>query len=154
MRLCLYTSRSLPKIGGQELVVDALARKFSNRGHTVVVLVPRCKGCGDFDTRSLPYTMAWHPRFISTRRLASWYGRWSARLQRCHNFDLLHGHDTYPSAYVAACCRETASLPMVITSHGGEARASAQNNGWSKIAGQHLKLFKKVIRRRGAKGGP
>ena len=120
MRICLYTSNSLPKIGGQELVVDALARKFSDRGHKVVVLAPRRKGCGNFDTRSLPYTMAWHPRFISTRHFVSWYGRWLARLHRRHNFDLLHCHDTYPSAYVAACCRETALLPMVITSHGGD----------------------------------
>jgi glycogen(starch) synthase len=138
MRICLYTSTSLPKIGGQELVVDALAKKFSDRGHKVVVLAPRCKGCGDFDTRSLPYTMAWHPRFISTRRLVSWYGRWLARLHRRHNFDLLHCHDTYPSAYVAATCRETASLPMVVTSHGGDMDPGSLLFRKSELAGRYV----------------
>ena len=36
MRICLYTETALPKIGGQEMVVDALARQFLALGHHVV----------------------------------------------------------------------------------------------------------------------
>ena len=40
MRICLYTSTALPKIGGQEMAVDALARQYQAQGHEVVVLAP------------------------------------------------------------------------------------------------------------------
>lgn len=33
MRICLFTETALPKIGGQELVVDALARNLTKWGH-------------------------------------------------------------------------------------------------------------------------
>ena len=33
MRICLYTNTALPKIGGQEFVVDALGRQFLALGH-------------------------------------------------------------------------------------------------------------------------
>ncbi len=44
MRICLYTETALPMIGGQELVVDALAREYTNQGHDVVVLAPTPRG--------------------------------------------------------------------------------------------------------------
>ncbi len=40
MKICLYTESALPAIGGQELVVDVLAREFTGHGHDVVVLAP------------------------------------------------------------------------------------------------------------------
>ncbi len=44
MRLCLYTETALPTIGGQELVVDALAKEYTNQSHEVVVLAPTRAG--------------------------------------------------------------------------------------------------------------
>ena len=41
MRICLYTDTALPKMGGQEMVVDALARQFLALGHQPVVFAPR-----------------------------------------------------------------------------------------------------------------
>ena len=40
MRICLYTETALPKIGGQELVIDALARQYLELGHEPLVLAP------------------------------------------------------------------------------------------------------------------
>ena len=40
MRICLYTNTALPKLGGQEIVIDALARQFLALGHEPVVLAP------------------------------------------------------------------------------------------------------------------
>src|SRR5687768_18099940 len=38
MRVCLFASTALPRLGGQELVVDHLARQFQAVGHEPVVL--------------------------------------------------------------------------------------------------------------------
>ena len=40
MNICLYTGSALPKLGGQEAVVDALARQFLTLGHDPTVLAP------------------------------------------------------------------------------------------------------------------
>lgn len=64
MRLCLYTETALPTIGGQELVVDALAREYTNQGHEVVVLAPTPRGSLVANDRQLPYRMIRHRRFL------------------------------------------------------------------------------------------
>ena len=99
MRICLYTNTALPKVGGQEIVIDALARQFLALGHEPVVLAPWRRSQGPFDAASVPYAVAWHPRFISTYWLVSWYGRWMAKLPRakphpplrktCDSYDVL-----------------------------------------------------------------
>ena len=120
MRICLYTGTSLPKIGGQELVVDALGRQFTALGHEVVVLAPYRRSQGQLDPRTVPYEVAWHPRFCSTRWFVAWYGRWLAQLHRKRPLDVIHCHGTYPAGYVAASCPATRDVPLVITSHGVE----------------------------------
>lgn len=120
MRICCYTSTALPTIGGQELAVDALARQYGRLGHEVIVLAPQPRHANPCARQDLPYTVVRHPRFRSTRWFVAWYGRWLARLHRQQGFDLLHCHDVYPSAYVAASCASVASLPLAITSHGGD----------------------------------
>jgi glycosyltransferase involved in cell wall biosynthesis len=125
MHICLYTATALPKVGGQELVVDALARQFAARGHDVVVLAPRPRRPLRADDGSLPYPVVRHPRFVSTRRLISWYRWWLLRLHRARGFDLLHCHGTYPPGYLAALCRAHLDVPVVITSHGGAVRSGS-----------------------------
>ena len=120
MRICLYTNTALPKLGGQEIVVDALARQFLALGHEPIVLAPWRGSQGPFDAASVPYPMAWHPRFLSTHRFVSWYGHWMAKLHRSHGFDVVHCHGTYPAGYVGACCKAVHHLPLVITSHGDD----------------------------------
>ena len=41
MRICFYTETALPRVSGQELVIDALAREFSARDHEVRVVTLR-----------------------------------------------------------------------------------------------------------------
>ncbi|MGO9112573.1 MAG: glycosyltransferase family 4 protein [Thermoguttaceae bacterium] len=120
MRICLYTNTALPKLGGQEIVVDALARQFLALGHEPVVLAPWRESQGPFDEASVPYPVAWHPRFLSTYWFVSRYGHWMAKLHHAHGFDVIHCHGTYPAGYVGACCQAVRQLPLVITSHGDD----------------------------------
>jgi glycogen synthase len=120
MRICLYTNTALPKVGGQEIVVDALARQFLALGHEPVVLAPWRGSQGSFEPSCVPYSAAWHPRYISTRWCVAWYGHWLAKLHQRHNFDVIHCHGTYPAGYVGASCRTVGHLPLIITSHGDD----------------------------------
>jgi glycosyltransferase involved in cell wall biosynthesis len=120
MRICLYTNTALPKIGGQEIVIDALARQFLVMGHEPIVLAPWRGSQGPFDAESVPYPVMWHPRFVSTRWLVSWYAHWMARLHDQTALDVIHCHGTYPAGYVGACCKTVRHLPLVITSHGDD----------------------------------
>src|ERR1051326_198534 len=118
MRICFYTHTALPLLGGQELVVDALARQFLERGHEIVVLAPRTRGWVDAADRDLPYPVIRHPRFVSKRFLVGWYPRWLPRLHRQQPFDIIHSHGIYPAGYIAALCRDMIDAPHVIASQG------------------------------------
>ncbi len=123
MRICLYTETALPKTGGQELVVDALARQFTALGHDATVLVqyPR-KPLRPADEQ-LPYRVVRHPRFVSTRHFVGWYRYWLEREHRRAPFDVVHCHSVHPCGYVAALAKPAIGAPLVITSHGGDVRA-------------------------------
>ena len=71
MRICFYTETALPKLGGQELVVDALARQFLALGHDITVLTQQPRWRYRPDDASLPYPVVRHPRFFSTHRYDS-----------------------------------------------------------------------------------
>jgi glycosyltransferase involved in cell wall biosynthesis len=107
-------------MGGQESVVDALARQFTALGHEPVVLAPRPPRALQADDSSLPYAVVRHPRFISTHRCVDWYRWYLAKLYHKYRFDVLHCHSVYPTGYIAARCAATAGLPTVITSHCGD----------------------------------
>jgi glycosyltransferase involved in cell wall biosynthesis len=122
MRICLYTETALPKMGGQEFVVDALARQFTSLGHKVVVLAPRPRPPWRINDHALPYHVERHPRFFSTRRFVTWYQFWLRRCYRRFRFDVLHCHGVYPPGFLASLCRDYLGVPTVITSHGGDIR--------------------------------
>lgn len=140
MRVCLYTETALPKTGGQELVVDALARQYQSLGHEVVVLAPHPRLPLRPRDDLLPYPVVRHPRFYSTRWLVGWYRWWLLRLARGSGFDVLHCHGLYPPGYLAALCRARLGLPTVLTSHGGD------------VYEQNVRLARPVIRQRVAQG--
>jgi glycosyltransferase involved in cell wall biosynthesis len=122
MRICLYTATALPKLGGQESVVDSLARHFTALGHQAVVLAPRPRSPLRASDELLPYPVSRHPRFVSTRDFVSWYRTFLIRAHARYRFDLIHCHDVYPTGYLAALSRPRLKVPMVITSHGGDVR--------------------------------
>ncbi len=123
MHICLYTETALPKVGGQEYVVDCLAREFLAMGNQVTVLAPRPRGSRfRVEDHRLPYAVARHPAFYSTRRWVAWYRRYLLKLHARSPFDVLHCHSVYPTGYLAALCRDRLNTPTVITSHGGDVR--------------------------------
>ncbi|HEY4308637.1 MAG TPA: glycosyltransferase family 4 protein [Pirellulales bacterium] len=127
MRICFYTETALPKLGGQELVIDALARQFLALGHEPLVLAPppKRRRVAAHDAQ-LPYPVLRHPRFVSTRYFVEWYATFLRRAFRRHAFDVLHCHSIYPCAYLASLCRDEFGVPLVITSHGGDVHAAGR----------------------------
>jgi len=109
----------LPKRGGQEAVVDTLARAILALGHQVVVLAPKPRRPLKPSDEELPYKVVRHPRFYSTHRFVSWYRGALLRLYRRDKFDLLHCHGIYPAGYVAMLCRAALPVPLVVTNHEG-----------------------------------
>jgi glycosyltransferase involved in cell wall biosynthesis len=122
MRICLYTATALPKLGGQESVVDSLARHFVLLGHETVVLAPQPRRPLRPHDGALPYKVVRHPRFVSTRDFVSWYRIFLRKLHARFRFDVIHCHDVYPTGYLAALCKPKLRIPLVITSHGGDVR--------------------------------
>ncbi|MDB5290234.1 MAG: hypothetical protein JWL69_1475 [Phycisphaerales bacterium] len=122
MRICLYTATALPKLGGQEAVVDALARHFTQAGHRAVVLAPRPRLPLRPRDGELPYPVFRHPRFYSTKHFVSFYRRWLRDLYAREKFDVLHCHDVYPTGYLGALCKGQFPAPLLITSHGGDVK--------------------------------
>ena len=119
MRICLYTDTALPKMGGQELVVDALARQFLALGHQPVVFAPKPRKLSTQDAL-YPYEVVRHPRFYSTRYFTAWYRWFLLKHYRHRPFDVLHCHGIYPPSYLASLVREKLPVPIVVTSHGGD----------------------------------
>lgn len=140
MRICLYTDTAVPKLGGQEIVVDALARQFQQLGHDVKVLAPHPRLPLWARDHELPYAVVRHPRFYSTRALVPWYRWWLGRLFRTWRFDVLHCHGIYPPGYLAALLRAQMNVPVIITSHGGDLHPGS------------IRVGKPVVRRRVEQG--
>lgn len=139
MRICLYTDTALPKMGGQELVVDALARQFLALGHEPMVFAPRPRKLWINDS-ALPYPVFRHPRFYSTHLFVPWYRWFLARLYRRQPFDLLHCHGIYPPTFLASLSKAEVPVPLVVTSHGGD------------VYEQNVRLQKSVIVERSIAG--
>lgn len=121
MRICLYTETALPRIGGQEMVVDALARQFRAAGHDARVFCPRPRGM-KINDGTHPYPVLRHMAFYSTRRFLGWYAKGLIGLYERWPFDVLHCHSVYPTAYLASLSRSRLPVPLVVTSHGGDVR--------------------------------
>ena len=120
MRICLYTNTALPKLGGQEIVVDALARQFLALGHEPVVLAPW-------------RTIAWPVRrgFGALRgglasavpvhalvRAVVWSLAGEAAPHPPLRRDPLPRD--LPGGLRGACCKAMCRVPLVITSHGDD----------------------------------
>ena len=99
MRICLYTNTwRCRKVGGQEIVVDSLARQFLSLGHEPVVSDPLAEIAGSVLMRlRYPMTVAWHPRFLSTRCFCVLVWTLDGKAASPRRFDVIHCHGTYPA---------------------------------------------------------
>jgi glycosyltransferase involved in cell wall biosynthesis len=122
MRICMYTDTALPKLGGQELVVDALARQFQALGHQPVVFAPKPRKLS-IRRELYPYEVVRHPRFYSTHFFVRWYRKFLLQQFHRQQFDVLHCHGIYPPSYLAALLGNELPVPVVVTSHGGDVYA-------------------------------
>jgi glycosyltransferase involved in cell wall biosynthesis len=136
VKICFYTSTALPKRGGQEIVVDELARALLALGHQVSVLAPKPRRPLKVSDENFPYAVARHPRFYSTRRFVDLYRVFLRHHFERQRFDILHCHGIYPPAYIAALCRRAVPVPLVVTNHEGA------------LGEQNVRLAKTLIRRR------
>ncbi|MFT3882640.1 MAG: glycosyltransferase family 4 protein [Gemmatales bacterium] len=109
-------------MGGQEMVVDELARQYQQLGHSVVLLSPEPPHHLKANDSEFPYRIERHPRFISTRWFVSWYELALKRLYREFKYDIIHCHNVYPNGYLAVKHKLRGGPPVVITSHGGDVR--------------------------------
>ncbi len=130
-------------IGGQEYVVDALARNFGHAGHEVVVLAPQPRSASARPA-DFPYTVARHPRFVSTWRLVEWY-RWALiHLHKRFPFDVVHCHSVHPTGYLAVLARANTDAPVVITSHGGDVNPTNRRLERPKAREKHAFALKEA----------
>jgi glycosyltransferase involved in cell wall biosynthesis len=120
MRICLYTETALPQVGGQEMVVDTLARTYQALGHEAVVLAPQPHSAYRARDGQLPYRVVRHPRFFSSRYFVSWYRHFLLRMWTRRPCDVLHCHGLFPPGYLGSLTRRRLHAPVVITSHGGD----------------------------------
>jgi len=141
MRICLYTSAAAPSMGGQEMVVDALATQFTLVGHEVVVLAPRPSGHLFLRDEALPYRMVRHPRYFSKRRMVEFYGWWLDRLCRRRRCDVVHCHGIYPPGYLASLCCTRLGIPFVVTSHGEDVYAGQPRLDEPLILRRHVQAL-------------
>jgi glycosyltransferase involved in cell wall biosynthesis len=144
MQICLYTSTALPLVGGQEMVVDSLAREFLRAGHRVVVLAPRPTRHAQLGDEDLPYPVIRHPRFISKRYLVGAYCWWLLRAQARWQFDVIHCHGLYQPGYVAALSKNRIGVPLVVTSHGEDAPTSSHRLKHPKVRQRHIYALRRA----------
>lgn len=122
MRICLFTSTFLPKIGGTENVTDCLAREFHRMGHEPLVLAQ-----GEPAHLDVPYAVRWFrkPWFVKHKP-----ERTAVALRKAHAellFDVVCVNYANPTGYGAAKFGEATGVPIVMVSHGGDLYRSSSD---------------------------
>ena len=136
MRICLYSETALPVVGGQELVIDALARQFLAGGHEVVVVALEQRHREFLSDHVRPYPVVRHRRFFSTRYLLDYYCGYLSQVYREHPCDVMHCHNVYPAGFVAARWCESQGVPLVITSHGCDISPDSHHLSKPRVPGR------------------
>lgn len=122
MRLCLFTPVFLPDVGGAELAIDALARRFMQAGHEPVVLA-----CGKRADLDLPYPVRFAPKPLAPHWFPERVGRHLRKLHRAFQFDLFFTNYTHPTGYAAVRVAAKTQTPVVIGSQGGDLYHSSKH---------------------------
>lgn len=120
MRICLFTPTFFPKMGGQEMVVDQLARHYTLLGHEVVVFAQHAHRRISKTEVKVPYRLERFTKPFSQVWGISGVERALARFHQSWKFEILHSHSCYPTAYSALKLCGAENIPLVVTSHGGD----------------------------------
>jgi glycosyltransferase involved in cell wall biosynthesis len=120
MRICLFTSTFLPKIGGHEVAMDELARHLTAIGHEVVVLAQTASRWRSTQELTRPYRIEWFSKPLSQKWAIGKFRRVLARLYRQWRFDVIHTFSSYPTGFAALELSSTQRVPLIITSQGGD----------------------------------
>lgn len=120
MRVCLFTSTFLPKIGGHEVAMDELARHLTSIGHEVVVLTQTASRWRWRERLDRPYRIDWFSKPISQKWAIGKFRRVLARLYRQWPFDVIHTFSSYPTGFAALRLSADRRVPLIVTSQGGD----------------------------------
>ena len=120
MRVCLFTSTFLPKVGGHEIAMDELAKRLHADGHAVRVLAQTPSRWRRSQPLDRPYRVEWFAKPLSQKFAIGTFRRVLARSYRREPFDVVHTFSSYPTGYAALdlCRRER--VPLIVTSQGGD----------------------------------
>jgi glycosyltransferase involved in cell wall biosynthesis len=120
MRICLFTSTFLPKIGGHEVAMDELAKRLTVMGHEVVVLAQTASRWRWRETLDRPYRIEWFSKPISQKWAIGKFRRVLARLFLKWPFEVIHTFSSYPTGFAALNLSHEQRVPLIITSQGGD----------------------------------
>lgn len=129
MRICLFTATFLPKIGGHEMAVDALAKEYIRQGHDAIVLAQHASRRGTPDTAEFPYAMKRFAKPFSQFWGIGTLERALRNTHREHALEVVHSFSSYPTGFAAVCLKRELGLPVVVTSQGGDL---AENSRFSE----------------------
>ena len=115
MKICLFTPTFLPKLGGTEVVTDALARGFLAQGDSPVVLAQ-----GEPEELDVPYRVCWYRKPRGLQWFPERTAKALARLHETEKFDLFCVNYGHPTGYGAVRLGEKLGVPVVVVSHGGD----------------------------------
>ncbi len=120
MRICLYTSTFLPKIGGHEIAMDELALRFSAMGQDVTVLAQTGSRWRNSENVQRPYRIEWFAKPVSQAWGIGSFRRALTRLHRQRPFDVVHTFSSYPTGFAALRFCQRNGIPLIVTSQGGD----------------------------------
>jgi glycosyltransferase involved in cell wall biosynthesis len=126
MRICLFTSTFLPKIGGHEIAMDELAHRFHAMGHETVVLSQTGSRWRQWEVLERPFGLEWFSKPLSQKWGIGTFRRALRRLHRRWPFDVIHTFSSYPTGYAALDLSEEKSIPLIVTSQGGDLAAGSR----------------------------
>ncbi len=115
MKIVLYSNDFLPGIGGRQIVVHHLADALLRLGHNVRVM----SHGGWWSQRRLRFEYPVH-RWPTSKGFMT-ERAWLTQLfldTTIWGCDVIHAHNTYPTAYTAACLKRFRNIPLVVTPHG------------------------------------
>src|SRR5579862_7828645 len=126
MKICLFTSTFLPKIGGHEIAMDELAQRFTAMGHEVVVLAQTASRWRSKENLTRPYGIEWFSKPLSQKWSIGRFQRVLERLHRRWKFEVIHTFSSYPTGFAALEFSHRNGIPLIVTSQGGDLAAGSR----------------------------